>query len=100
MKIILKHEYTHYEKALDILNLDSLEERRTSLCLRFAIKCKNNPIISNLFKHKEKEHEMELRKTKRFDVNIAGTERYTNSAIPLMQRLLNEHENEKQNQET
>ena len=93
MKIILKHEYTHYEKALDILNLDSLEERRTSLCLRFAIKCKNNPIISNLFKHKEKEHEMELRKTEMFNVNIANTERYKNSAIPFMQRLLNKYEN-------
>ena len=88
------------KKEIYVLNLESLEERRADLCLRFAIKCKTNPIISNLFKHKEKEHEMELRKTKRFDVNIAGTERYTNSAIPLMQRLLNEHENEKQNQET
>ena len=100
LRIILKNEYTHYEKALDILNLDSLEERRKSSSLRFAIKGKTNPIITELFKHKEKVHDMELRKTEMFNVNTANTERYKKSAIPFVQRLLNEYENEKQIQET
>ena len=100
LRIILQNEYTQYEKALDLLNLDSLEDRRTHLSLRFALKCKNNPIMSTLFEHKEKIHEMTLRKTEIFKVNTANTERYRNSAVPYMQRLLNEHENKKQNEET
>ena len=38
---------------------------------------------------------MELRDTETFNVNIANTERYKNSAIPFMQRLLNDHEKQK-----
>ena len=56
--------------------------------------------MSNLFKHKEKVHEMELRKNEIFNVNTANTERYKNSAIPFMQRLLNECENEQSKQKT
>ena len=43
---------------------------------------------------------MELRKTEMFNVNTANTERYKKSAIPFMQRLLNEYEIEKRIQET
>ena len=42
-----------------------------------------------------KTHEMELRKTEIIEVKIAHTERYKNSAVPFMQRLINEHEREK-----
>lgn len=95
LRIILRNKYTHYEEALDHLNLESLEERRKHLSLKFALKSTKNPIISNLFQKKEKVHEMILRKPEIFHVNIANTERYKNSAIPFMQRLLNEHEQEK-----
>ena len=96
LRIILKNEYTHYERTLDILNLESLEERQKHLSLKFALKSKPNQIISNLFKIKDKDHNMELRNTETFNVNIANTERYKNSAIPIMQRLLNDHEKQKQ----
>ena len=95
MRIILGNEYTHYERALDILNLKSLEERRKHLSLKFAIKGKSNPIISNIFSLKDKVHDMELRNTEIYNVNNANTERYKNSAVPFMQRLLNEYEKEK-----
>ena len=100
LRIILKNEYTHYERALDILNLESLEERRKHLSFKFALKTKPNQIISNLFKIKDKEHNMELRNTETFNVNIANTERYMNLAIPTIQRLLNDHEKQKQQKET
>ena len=38
LRIILKNDYTHYEKALKIIHLDSLEERRKTLSLKFAKK--------------------------------------------------------------
>ena len=38
LRNILKNDYTHYEKALKIIHLDSLEERRKTLSLKFAKK--------------------------------------------------------------
>ena len=43
---------------------------------------------------------MILRTSEIFHVNNANTERYKNSAIPFMQRLLNEHEQEKSLEDT
>ena len=94
LRIILKNEYTHYKEALEDLSLESLEDRRQKLSLRFAIKSKKNPCISELFKPKEKDHNMILRKNKIVKVNVAHTERYKNSAVPYMQRLLNQYEQE------
>ena len=77
IRIILRNKYTHFEEALDILNLESSEERRKHLSLKFAIKSTKNPIISNLsHKKRKKVHEMILRKAKIFHVNIANTEIY------------------------
>ena len=39
---------------------------------------------------------MKLRNTEEYEVNKFNTIRYKNSAIPYMQRLLNEHFKEKQ----
>ena len=43
-----------------------------------------------MFPIKEKIHEMELRDEEKYVVNHANTERMNKSAIPFMQRLLNE----------
>ena len=37
-----------------------------------------------------KKHEFKLRKTEKFEVKFARTERLKKSAIPVMQKLLNE----------
>ena len=92
-RIILKKDYKSYEKALEKLNLETLEERRSQLCLKFARKCKNNPQTKELFKPNKKIHNMVLRNTEIIEVNKANTQRYNKSAVPFMQRLLNEHEN-------
>ena len=42
LKIILDQKFKSYENALNILELDTLEERRDKLCLSFAIKCTKN----------------------------------------------------------
>ena len=41
---------------------------------------------------------MKLRKTEKVEVTIAHTEKYKNSAVPFMQRLINEHEQKKKNE--
>ena len=42
MRIILGNKYSTYEEALDILNLETLYERRSMLCKKFAQKCIKN----------------------------------------------------------
>ena len=39
LKVILGKKYTSYNSALNELNIDSLQDRRESLCLKFAKKC-------------------------------------------------------------
>ena len=40
-KIILKNKYEKYEKALSIIDLEYLSDRRTKLCKDFALGTKN-----------------------------------------------------------
>ena len=88
-RTILKESYINYETALDKLNLDTLEERRVKLSLTFVKNCRKCDQTKGLFKHREKIHNMELRCSEQYDVNNSNTQRYQNSAVPYMQRLLN-----------
>ena len=100
LRIILKNKYINYEQALNDLNIDTLENRRETLCLKFAKKARNSPYIKELFKEKNKIHTMELRNTEKFEVHMAHTKRYQESSIPYMQRLLNKYEEGKIPKET
>ena len=93
LKIILQEEYSNYAHALEVLGLESLFDRRESLCLSFAKKCtrSNNKQICSMFPLKNIEKSMNTRKTEEYHVNMAKTDRYKNSAIPHMQRLLNKN---------
>ena len=85
-------KYESYQKGLDTLNLENLEERRLSLCLRFAQKCTKNPKTQNMFPLKKKKHIMNIRKTEKYEVQHANTDRLRKSSIIFMQNLLNQHE--------
>ena len=90
LKIILGQKYENYESSLEKLNLENLHSRRENLCLRFAKKCAANDKTKVMFPEK-----VSLKNTKnqnRYEVNFARTARYYKSAIPEMQRLLNQHE--------
>ena len=52
LRIILKKSYINYENALDKLNLETLENIRLMLSLRFAKKCEKNPCFCELFQKK------------------------------------------------
>ena len=54
--------------------------------------------MRKLFPINVKNSEMETRHKQTYKVNKAYTERYRNSAIPYMQRLLNENEMLKNNE--
>ena len=86
-KIILKNNYQDYNKALSILDLQTLSERREKLCESFAKKCVKNESIK--FHTIDKTEYMNTRNTDKYIVQHCNTERLKKSAIPHMQRLLN-----------
>ena len=95
LRIILGVQYLNYENALRVLKLQSLKERRNALCLKFAQKCLMVPKLKEMFPRNQQNHDMGKRRVESFQVKRALTERLRRSAIPYMQRLLNE-ENRKQ----
>ena len=63
---MLKENYTTYKESLMKLNLDSLSQRRQILCLKFA---------KAGLKHKNKENDMHIRQSEKYQVNFPNTER-------------------------
>ena len=90
VKIILKNSYTTYEEALKTLKMESLDQRRTRLCLKFAKNCLKHEKLKKLFPIATKSHKMDTRSKEKFKVNHARSERYRKSSIPYMQNLLNQ----------
>ena len=90
VKIILGKQYKNYEEALEKIDLQPLDERRDELCLKFAKKCLKSDKMKTIFPLNEKSHDMDLRKTEKYFVKHANTERMKKSAIPFMQNLLND----------
>ena len=60
--------------------------------------CLKNDKTKHVFPENIKSHAMILRKEEEFKVNNANTERLFKSAIPYMQRLINNEKEEKNNQ--
>ena len=78
-------------------NLKSLLKRITGcvpvfLCTYY--KCLESERMNTLFPENE-QTSMKTRNQERFKVNFANRERYKNSAIPYLQRMLNSCESEK-----
>ena len=95
VRIIMGNEYKNYEDSLNRLDLQSLEDRREMLCLKFAQKCVKNERLMHMFPLNEKEHEMKTRKKEKFKVQFAHTSRLKKSPLIYMQKLLNEDESRK-----
>ena len=94
LSIILGKNYGSYRNALDILEMDTLEERRKSLCLKFALKASVHPTFKTWFK--EVNQPSRPRRginsiTDKYEEPYARTDRFEDSAIPYLTRLLNEH---------
>ena len=75
LKIILGPKYESYRKALFTLNLETLEERREYLCLKFAQKCTENEKTQQMFPLNRKMHHMNTRNKEKYLVQFANTER-------------------------
>ena len=92
LKIILGEKYQGYQKALAQLGMDTLDDRRNYLCLKFAIKSSKHEKAKEMFPLSEKNHQMNTRNNEKFNVQFANTSRLQNSSIIFMQNMLNEYE--------
>ena len=87
-KLILKHSYITYEEALLALNLQTLEDRRIELSLKFAKKCLTNCKFKDLFPE-NKTHWYQTRHKEKYTVPFCNTERIKQSGIMNMIHQLN-----------
>ena len=83
----MKNKYESYEKALNIIDLEYLSDRRNQLCKDFAQKAAKNGSIE--FQLNIKSHTMNNRIQNIYEESHCNTQRLLKSAIPQMQRLLN-----------
>ena len=88
LRIILKDDYENYRSALKLASLTTLKERRQKLSLSFAKKCIKSDDNADLFPENEKI--VNTRPHEKYYVTPAKTERLAKSAIPYLQRMLNE----------
>ena len=77
------------------LDIESLDDRRKSLCLKFAKNCLKVDKLKRMFPRSSTMHNMSKRNFEFYRVNRTMTERYMNSAVPQMQRMLNSYQEKK-----
>ena len=92
-KVILKEYYEDYDKALKLLRLEKLKDRRQNLCLNFAKNCLKNKKAQSIFPVKTCNRI--LRNQNKYLVKFAANERYKKSTVPYLQNILNEDEKQK-----
>ena len=64
VKVILRDKYTNYTQGLKYLKMETLDERRRQLCLKFAKKLPENWKIERNVKSEKKSTWHEIKKTK------------------------------------
>ena len=90
IKIILRNQYNGYEKSLEKLELETLLERRESLCLNYAINSLKNEKMKHMFPLNENLNNKRNKEV--YYVQHANTERLKKSSIIYMQNLLNKYQ--------
>ena len=88
IKLILGGGYNDYLSALESFNLQTLNNRRSSLCLKFASELTTKQNMSHLIPP-PKLNQRVLRKTNLIPQPKCKTNRFRDSAVPYMISLLN-----------
>ena len=87
-RIILNDNYKSYESALEQIELQTLKDRRTMLCKRFAENCLKHEKSMDMFPLNQNRNNRDSHK---YQVKFARRAWLVNSAIPQMQMMLNEN---------
>ena len=96
VRVILGNNYSTYKNGLQELNIENLNKRRESICLKFAKKCLTNEKVKDIFQKNDSKHKMMKRKRRKFRTKKIKTDRYKKSAVPYMTDLLNKDAAERQ----
>ena len=88
--ILLGSDYTTYKHALQTLQLETLEDRRVRLALKFGLKAEKHPKFQKWFKTNVKSHNTRHHITKYSSVRANHTS-FAQSAISYLTNLLNVH---------
>jgi hypothetical protein len=93
LKIILGDDYCGYDSALVSCGLEKLSVRREARCLKFGLKSLLHPTHSAMFPVNPQvlTNPDNTRSSEHFLVNFARTDSYRDSAIPYIQRMLNNY---------
>ena len=90
LHIVLDSDYLSYKNALDIVKLETLENRRVKLCLKFAKKAEKHHKFKKWFKPTVNNVNTRQKKQKYCEVK-ARLNRFKQSPIAYLTRLLNTH---------
>ena len=88
--IILGSTYSCYETALEQLNLERLDIRRSNISYNFALKCSKSAKHGDMFPPNSN-YRPNMRNPKPYMEYTCNTSRYYNSPIPALARLLNKN---------
>ena len=96
--VILGDKFNSYDQSLETLSSDTLQDRRSKLCLNFAMKAINHPKYNTWFSKSEPEpyhpkpntRAPEVVPTKLKPVPCR-TDRFRDSPIPYLTQILNEN---------
>ena len=89
--IILGNNYTSYKDALKLLEIDSLQNRRSKICEKFAKNCLKSQRYSTWFQSNQFTQPTHNTRSKKSQLKSVSTrtQRYKNSSIPYLTELLN-----------
>ena len=90
VRVIMGKQFTNYKKSLQELNLETLEKRRETLCLKFAKNCLKNEKLKDMFPLKKSKHKMKKRNENKYEMKKNRTKRLKMSALPYIRKLLND----------
>ena len=91
VSIIMGERFKNYSNSLKYLELEDLNSRRERLCLNFALRSMKHERFKHIFQPENIEHNMTTRSNNKVKIQFASKERLKRSAIPQMQRSINNH---------
>ena len=89
--IILGEKYTSYKRALKILNMKTLQVRRSELCLSFAKKAMKSDKFSSWFSFSTINYDKTRSEKDILTLVKTRTDKYKKSPIPYLTNILNDH---------
>ena len=88
-RLMLGNKYISYKNAQNVLQLETLKDRREVLFRRFAMNSLKVSQMSTIIKEKIQTHIMETRNKENYEIENANTDRLKNSAGVQIQYFLN-----------